>query len=486
MKTIKREHNMFEVISPATGEVVWQGRAADEQQVRDAVRSARSALADWQALPPDQRIGIIQRFGELASQRADDIADAICLETGKPRWEAMQEAKLVPAKVALAVDAYHERTGTKQVELPNGVGRLGYRPVGVMAVLGPFNFPAHLPNGHIVPALAAGNTVVFKPSEYTPGTGRLLADFWNEAGLPDGVLRIVQGARDTGAALVGSEVDGVLFTGSYAGGRAIHRALAGRPEVLLALEMGGNNPIVVHDVSDLDAAAYTVVVSAFITAGQRCTCARRLVVPDGEQAEALLQRVVSLTETLRVGPPDDEPAPFMGPVISADAGRRVLAAQADLIERGASVLIRAAALRGNPALLSPGVLDVTTIGKREDEEVFGPLLQVVRVPDFDAALAEANRSAYGLAASLLSDDTALFDRFKAAVRAGVVNWNQPTIGASGRLPFGGLGASGNHRPSGYHAADYCADATASVESPALNLPETMLPGIGPAATERPA
>ncbi|MEM7625471.1 MAG: succinylglutamate-semialdehyde dehydrogenase [Planctomycetota bacterium] len=475
----------FTSLSPATGEVVWRGRAAGEHDIAAAVTAARDAQRAWGRTPIQERIGVAQRFAGCAAECEAELADIISRETGKPLWEAASEARLVPAKVRLAIQALHERTGDHAIELPQGFGRVIHRPLGVVAVLGPFNFPAHLPNGHIVPALLAGNAVVFKPSEYTPATGDLLVEIWREAGLPDGVLRVCHGARPTGSSLVSGDIDAVFFTGSAAGGQAIHRALAGRPDVLLALEMGGNNPLVIHEVCDLDAAAYLTAISAFITAGQRCTCARRLILPDGPAVAPLLDRLVAVASSLRVGPPTHEPEPFYGPVIHAEAGRRILGAQADWLQRGAAPLLRAEARSDNAALISPGILDVTDRDGPDDGEVFGPLLQVIRVPDFNAAIDEANRTRFGLAASLLSDDAACFSTFRERVRAGIVNWNQPTTGASGRLPFGGLGASGNHRPSGYHVADFCADATAAVESHTLEAPASTPPGISTAPLERP-
>lgn len=468
---------VFQVRSPATGRVVWSGPEATADEVYEAVAAARDALPDWRAAAPDDRVAVLRRFADLAADRRSELASIISDETGKPRWESTAEAELLPAKIGLAIDAWRERYAPTEVALAGATGRRWHRPVGVMAVLGPFNFPMHLPHGHLAPALLAGNTAVFKPSERTPGSGAALAALWREAGLPDGVLSVVQGGRAVGQALVDADVDGVLFTGSETTGRAIHRALAGRSEVMLALELGGNNPLIVHRADDLDAAAYLTVVSAFATAGQRCTCARRLVLPESPEADALCERVVAMSRSLRVGGPDDDPPPFMGPVISAAAGRAVLETQRRWIDGGAVPLLEGRAIDDNGAMLSPGVLDVTDLRDRGDEEVFGPLLQVVRVADFDAALAEANRTRFGLAAALLSDDPVCYARFAATVRAGVLNWNRPTTGASGRLPFGGLGASGNHRPSGYHAADYCVDAGAAVESPALAMPATAMPGI---------
>jgi succinylglutamic semialdehyde dehydrogenase len=291
------------------------------------------------------------------------------------------------------------------------------------------------------------------------------------------VLNLVQGGRSVGAALVNSEpIDGVLFTGSYGGGRAISQVLAPTPEKILALEMGGNNPLIVHGVGDMEAAAYLTILSAYITAGQRCTCARRLVVVDGH-SDRFVERVIATARHLRVGLPADEPEPFLGPVISAAAAEQVGRAQQDLLDRGAEPLLELRPCGRSPALLSPGLLDVTEVVDRPDEEVFGPLLQLIRVRDFDEAIEEANRTAYGLSAGLLCDDGDLYQRFWQRIRAGVVNWNRQMTGASGRLPFGGVGRSGNHRPSGAFAVDCCAYPVASLEADQVTMPAQRLPGV---------
>ncbi|RMH82235.1 MAG: aldehyde dehydrogenase family protein, partial [Actinomyces sp.] len=257
---------------PATGALVWEGPATSPAEVEAAVARARRALPGWSGVPADERAALARRFAALVEERADTLAAAISAETGKPRWEARTEVASVVAKVEISIAARAERTP----DLDLDGARLRHRPLGVLAVLGPFNFPAHLPNGQIVPALLAGDTVVWKPSELAPSVAEIVRAAWRDAGLPDGVLELVQGGPATGAALVGADVDGVAFVGSYRTGAAIHRALAGRPEVMLALEMGGNNPLVVADVVDLGATVDLVARSAFSTAGQRCTCARRL------------------------------------------------------------------------------------------------------------------------------------------------------------------------------------------------------------------
>lgn len=463
---------------PSTGSTVWQGRAAGAAEIDEAVAAARAALEGWSATPLETRIEFLSRFAEQLKARRSDLADAISRETGKPRWEALTEVDSMIGKVPASIEAYRQRRAPIVQESPAGTTATRFKPYGVLAVFGPFNFPGHLPNGHLVPALLAGNTVVFKPSELTPLVAQRTLEAWEATGMPPGAINLVQGARQTGAILAAhGGIDGLLFTGSAAVGRALSRAFADHPEKMLALEMGGNNPLIVHQTADRDAAAYLTIQSAFITAGQRCTCARRLIVPAGSEGDAFLDRLVYMTGRIRVGRPTDQPEPFMGPVINAAAAQRVLVSQSALQMLGGRPLLESRRLDNCPALLSPGIMDVTGVADRPDEEIFGPFLQVIRTDDFDAALAEANRTAYGLAAGLLSESRDLYERFFRRIRAGVVNWNRQTTGASGALPFGGVGFSGNHHPSGSWAADYCSYPIASLEHPRLALPAKLAPGI---------
>ncbi len=467
----------FDSTEPGNGQLVWSGSAATEQEVSDAVSAARDAFPSWQLVPADRRIELARNYQDIVHSRQSELALLISREVGKPLWEAKTEAAAVAGKVQLAIDAFEERRSYSETELNDFKAVTRYKPLGVLGVLGPFNFPAHLPNGHIIPALVAGNTIVFKPSEQTPAVGAWLVDRWHDVGLPDGVINLVQGARDTGVALVNHpQIDGLLFTGSSQGGVAIHKAFAGQPQKILALEMGGNNPLIVHDVNDLKAAAYLTILSSFITAGQRCTCARRLIVTD-QLADPLLNELVEMLSSVKFGFYSDEPEPFMGTVISAQAGQALLNGQSELLSQGARSIVEMKRQRDCDALLSPGIVDVTEVSDRPDEEMFGPFLNVIRVSDFQAAVAEANNTRYGLSAGLISDRRESYEFFIQRIRAGVVNWNRQTTGASGKLPFGGCGLSGNYRPSGYFAADYCSFPVASLESDAVTMPESTLTGI---------
>lgn len=447
---------------PASGETVWQGAGASAAQCEAAVAAARAAGPGWASRPLEERIALVRRFAALLGERREALAEALSRETGKLLWETRAEVGSMIAKVDVSIAAHAERTGEREGPQPFGRAVLRHRPHGVMAVLGPYNFPGHLPNGHIVPALLAGNTVVFKPSEKTPLVGRLMVEAWIAAGLPEGVLNLVQGARETGAALVAADIDGLLFTGSAAAGAHFRRAFVDRPHVILALELGGNNPLIVWD-SPVPAASI-IVHSAFVTTGQRCSCARRLILPEGAIGDAVVEQLVALADQLKIAAWNEEGDAFMGPLVDAGAARAALDGAAALAARGGRVIRPFAPVEGRSgAFVRPGIIDVTGVAI-EDAELFAPLLQIVRVPDFDAAIAAANATRFGLSAGLVSADEALWRRFSARARAGVVNWNRPTTGAAGNMPFGGLGDSGNHRPSAYYAADYCAYPVASFEA----------------------
>ena len=373
-----------EIISyePATGAVLWRHPIGD---VDAEVACAHAGWSSWASKPLAFRIETMRRFANIVRQRNDAFTDLIARETGKPIWEARGEVETVIAKVDISVSAYADRTAQRRLEATMG-SRIAVRhkPHGVLAVLGPYNFPAHLPNGHIVPALIAGNAVVFKPSEKTPAVGSFLVECFRAAGVPPECIRLVIGGPNEGKAL----------------------------------------------------------------------------------AEPLLAEVNRLIDRLIVGSPHDDPAPFMGPVIDNDTADQLTESFLALMMKGGRPVQHMARPVEDRPFVTPGIIDVTDVGDRPDIELFGPLLQVIRADDFDGAIAEANNTRYGLSASLISQTPALFDRFWAGARAGIVNWNRPTNGAPSNAPFGGVGWSGNHRPSAYYAADYCAYPVVSNEAEA--------------------
>lgn len=463
-----------EIISfePATGAELWRGKVGDVDEV---VARARRAWPAWAAQPLSTRMELVRRFANEVRKEADALATLIARETGKPMWEARSEVESVVGKVEISIRAYAERTAQRKLDNAlQGTAAVRHKPHGVLAVLGPFNFPAHLPNGHIVPALIAGNVVVFKPSEKTPATGELLAQCFHRAGISAAVVQVLIGGPEQGQALVAHEdIDGVLFTGSAHAGIAINRKLAARPDKIVALEMGGNNPVLVWDTPKITDAAALVIQSAFISAGQRCSAARRLIIKNS-MYDAVITEVKRLADRLIVGAPFDEPAPFMGPVIDNPAADGLTESFLYLMSHGGKAIKHMVRLRDDLPFLSPAIIDTTAVKDRPDVELFGPMLQVIRVDDFDEAIAEANHTRFGLSASLVGGTPQDYNRFWANIRAGVVNWNRPTTGAASSAPFGGIGLSGNHRPSAFYAADYCAYPVASTE---MEQPRAVI-GVG--------
>lgn len=492
---------------------VFAGHAS-VMHVDMAVDAARGAAVRWRATPFEKRFAALNRFAAIADAREDQMTRLIQDEVGKVAWDARAEAKLLSAKVRITLDAkgaWSRVAGFEVAPIGTKHGRAIFKPHGVAAVLGPFNFPAHLPNGHIVPALAAGNAVVFKPSDKSPAVGRLLGAWLHEAIAAEvgdvhaaGVVNVVQGGAGVARALVAHEgVDAIMFTGSWPVGRAILQANLDRPGRLVALEMGGNNPAIVMADADPVQALTEVVRCAFISTGQRCTCTRRLVVQRGSGASAgFADRFIAAVCTSSMGlvvsdPGGDSAGAFMGPLVTEGARRDVLAQVARMSRVGAKELVPCGRIEGREGwFVTPGVYQVerfeaigparsdAAIGPHSeavwphagaDEEIFGPVLRVSVVDTLDEAIEQANATRFGLAASIFTRDERAIARFLDEVRAGCLNVNTGTAGASSALPFGGLGLSGNHRPAGAFSVDYCAYPVASMQERASAA--TSAPGM---------
>ncbi|MDH5675577.1 MAG: aldehyde dehydrogenase family protein [Myxococcales bacterium] len=429
-----------------------------------AIEAARRALPGWRRTPRSEREALLRRYQAALGEHREAIAECIALEVGKPRWEAVAEVSAMVAKVDVMRGEGARFTEDRLVDdLP---GEVRHRPLGVLAVLGPFNFPGHLPNGQIVPALLMGNTVVHKPSEKTPGAAVWIARCIEAAGFPPGVFNVVQGEGAAGQALsTHPDIDGVLFTGSAAVGQAIVRDNAWRPHCLVALELGGKNAAIVLEDCDLEATARAIAFAAFATAGQRCTSTSFVIAAPAVEA-ALSERLCALAAGIRVGHPLHE-ATFMGPLVSEAALRRVQAAQAQATAAGFERLtggdpVRVEGHRGHylrPAIhrAGPGI-DTATLPDYSRQELFAPDLALYRADGADPlerAIELANDTPYGLVASVFTASRQAFERCADALRVGLLHWNRSSAGASGRLPFGGVKQSGNHRPAGVMAAAAC-------------------------------
>jgi succinylglutamic semialdehyde dehydrogenase len=444
-----------------------------------AIQAAQRAKRAWGELPQGERNAAILRIRAEIAKRETTFAELIGREVGKPKWEALTEVKAMVAKADVTLNE-----GLKLISAFNPTGLNGecrFRPHGVLAVIGPFNFPGHLPNGHILPALAAGNCVIFKPSEVTPGVGQLYAEAVHAAGLPAGVFSLVQGAKSVGERLsVASGIDGLLFTGSHAVGSAIQRANADNPGKILALELGGKNCSLVLEDADFDKAIYDVLFSAYVTAGQRCSATSRALVHK-DLVDRFTGRMTELVKKLKVGHWSQADV-FMGP-LSTEAGlRKFLGGCAKAKEEGAEVLIEPGTLeldkRGHYA--RPGLHRVTRVmanSAYQREELFGPDLAIYSIDDLDHGIALANSVDYGLTAAVFTKDPARFEVAARRIEAGVINWNAPTVGSSSRLPFGGLKRSGNHRPAGLFSTLYCAYPIAITKGESALDRRTVAPGV---------
>lgn len=468
---------IFRSYNPANQEMLWEGHSATAEEVDEAVNNARKAFKDWSSLTIDERSQFLNRMVDIVQQNHRFLAETISKETGKPLWESKSEVSSIVNKVALSLEAYGRRCAGMIRDQTHGRSITRHRPHGIIGVLGPYNFPGHLPQGHIIPALLAGNTAVFKPSEFTPLVAEEIAKLWQPS-FPKGVLNLVQGGRETGKALIyHPDLNGVFFTGSYQSGKKISEFFGSYPEKILALEMGGNNPLIIGNISDLQTASFLIIQSAYLSSGQRCTCARRLIILKGEKGDQLLKILIDMIGRITIGPYNNIPEPYMGPVISENHAKELLNAQQYLKDLGGISLLEMKHLKPGTGFVSPGLMDVTQISKRPDEEIFGPFLQVIRVANLEEAIKEGNNTKYGLSAGLISDSQDEYHFFYQNIRAGIINWNTQLTGASSAAPFGGVGWSGNHRPSAYYAADYCSYPVASLEALKIRIPDVLPPGL---------
>jgi succinylglutamic semialdehyde dehydrogenase len=469
---ILKSHN------PANGDILWEGLEAGQHEIDQAFETASEALDAWSSLPLVDRITHLENFKEFLNHMQDFFAETISIETGKPLWESKTEVTAMMNKVDISIEAYTARCKEIKRPLAGMISTTRHKPQGVVAVFGPYNFPGHLPNGHIIPALLAGNTIIFKPSEQTPLVGELMYRCWIDSGLPAGVINLVQGGASTGKQIAAHpHLNGLFFTGSWPTGKALLKQFANHPEKILALEMGGNNPLIFYNAKNNEAAAYLTIQSAYITTGQRCTCARRLIVVEGEHSQPFLDSLLEQVKGITIGPYNKRPEPFMGPLISEKAAEKLVEAQQKLLALGGVAITPVQMLKSGTGFIKPGLIDVTDVSRLPDEEYFGPLLQLIRVKSLEEAIETANQTAFGLAAGLISDDAKAYEQFYREIKSGIINWNTPLTGASSAAPFGGIGRSGNFRPSAFYAADYCSYPVASLETETLKMPEKTSPGL---------
>ncbi len=431
-----------------------------------AVAAARRAYPGWRDTSAERRAEVLLRFKRQIEEQAETLATVISTEVGKPLWEARTEVRAMQAKIDITLNEGMSPIREYAFEIGAGQhARCRAHPRGVIGVLGPFNFPGHLTHGHVAPALATGNTVVIKPSERTPAVGQLYAELALRAGFPAGVFNLIQGDGEQGAMLARHpDLDAVLFTGSYRVGRSLLEATIDQPSKLVVLEMGGKNGALVCEDADLDAAAAQIVYGATITTGQRCSATSRVIVSE-KVADALAERLASRLARIRIGYATD-PEVFMGPLISRESVARhrellgQAAGEAECIVRGGPVEGPRAGYYVRPSLHR---LHRRSDSAYQTDEHFVPDLAMLSVRSLDEGITALDATPYGLVASVFSRDRSIFERVYREVRVGLLNWNTSTVGASSRLPFGGVKRSGNAQPAGVLSSVYCTYPVASTE-----------------------
>lgn len=450
--------------------------------VEQAIEAAKKAYLPWARLSVDERKKYLLRLKELFVAHEAEMAEAIARDTGKALWDATTEAKALAGKIDITLNASMSLVQEERIEnaLPSVDGVIRYRSRGVMAVIGPFNFPAHLPNGHIIPALVTGNTIVYKPSEQTPYVGQLYAQIFEKAQLPAGVFNMVHGEAETGRKLVAHEaVDGILFTGSYEVGLKIKQETLNHYWKILALEMGGKNATVVWEDADMDKAIYETIVGAYMSSGQRCSGTSRVILHD-KIADEFTDRFYKTAKKLTIGHWSKNP--FMGPLINGASVDKYIRFQEMANRENCESLMRGKALdlehKGH--YVTPSIHLVKQFNKDsvyQKTEIFGPNVAIYRSSDFARTMEMVNSTGYGLVMALFTKNKELYEEALLQARVGLLNLNRTTNGASSRLPFGGMGKSGNDRPSAHFAVQYCTVPVASLEDPTSLDKTKLLPGV---------
>lgn len=453
-----------------------------DEAVEEAVSAADKAFPKWSGLTQAQRNAKMQALRKVMAKRQAELSTLVAKEAGKPLGESAREVDRLIAKIDETLAAGLKLVEGYTVQVDKGVlGECIWRPLGAMAVIGPFNFPAHTPASHIVPALLIGNTVVFKPSELTPFVGQALAECIDAAGFPPGVFNLVQGGSSAGVKLVNHpRTAGILFTGSTAAGQAIKKATLDAPQKILALEMGGKNASIVLEDAPLPLAAREIAQAAFSMAGQRCNATSRVIL-HRKIAKQFLAEFLPVVDRLKIGYPLD-PDVLTGPLISHDSAAKFQKYMKLAAEEGFETLRQGKApglwgkRRGyyvTPSVHFSERPETTKASKYRREEIFAPDVAVYVAKDEEQAVALNNEVPYGLITSLFTKSQSRFRKLFPRIDTGMVNFNRGTIFSSGKLPFGGTKASGSFRPAGLFSPYYCAYPVAVLEDsrplPARNL-----------------
>ena len=431
--------------------------------VGPVVESAQKGFKTWKEFSFEKRSEYLKRYKEIVISKKEDIARAISLEVGKPYWESLTEASALSAKVDVTLSESFKKIRHQSFDniLPSIRGEVYHRPIGPTLIIGPFNFPCHLANGQILSSLIAGNSIIFKPSEKTPYSAQILIDCFRESQFPEGVINLIQGGAETVNRLITEKsIKGVYFTGSKDAGKSILKYTYEDLSKLVALELGGKNTTIVHADAHLDFALSELLKSCFLTSGQRCT-STSIVAIHRSIADRFINDFHDLTKKIIIDHPIEfEKEPFMGPLIDKKSVEGYLSFMKMAKREDAQEIMRGKVIEKKYSghYVSPSIhyMNKPNLeGHFMKSEIFGPSTTFLPYDDIEEAIVMANVSDYGLAASVFTADDAIFSKCASQISAGLVNHNRSTIGASSKLPFGGVGDSGNYRPAAVSMVDSC-------------------------------
>lgn len=449
------------------------------EHVGEAVAAAKRSFPNWKRMPPSDRNSALLRYRELLKKRSEDLAAYLCFEIGKPLWEARTEV----ADCIELVDYFLKQGSqtTQEIKVPEatneGSGVVRFFSRGVMAVIAAANEPLFSVHGQMLPSLINGNTVIIKSAREAPFSAQCMAEIINDAGLPAGVVNVVHGDSEVLRRLVTSpDIDGVFFTGSYEAGLEIKKNILSDYWKMLVLNMGGKNSLVVWDDAQYEKALYESVLSAYVTTGQRDTCADRLIVH-----EKIFDRFVDdfhkLSKKCKIGygMTDGPAAPFMGPMASEAGLEHYLRYQGIAVREGCEEIMRGKPLEKDKRgyYVSPSMHYVKKPDAKsvyQKSEIFGPNVAIYKVKDLEEVSEIVNLTQYGLVASIYSQKRENYQHLTDELKVSALHWNRPTINNWFRLPFGGLKRSGNHRPMGSFAGYQCTYAISSLEHEGDALP----------------
>jgi aldehyde dehydrogenase (NAD+) len=461
----------FESENPATGETLATFRQGTETDVDTALSAAEETFEEWRALSHIDRAEYLWEIYHELRERTDELGEIVTKECGKEISEGKADVIEAYHMVEWAAgDARHPKGDVVPSEIPSKDAYMRRKPRGVVGCITPWNFPVAIPFWHMAVALVEGNTVVWKPAEQTPWCAQIIAEMFDDTGIPDGVFNMVQGFGDTGATIVDDpRVDTVLFTGSAEVGHEVASKVGGEPGKLAACEMGGKNGIVVTEKADLDVAVHSAVMSSFKTTGQRCVSSERLVVHE-EVYDEFKERFVDVASEVAVGDPLDEDT-FMGPLIEAAHVEKVTKYNELAEKEDVNVLVDRTEL--DPEEIPDGHAEGHWVGPfvyeadaYEDlrcthEEVFGPHVALLKYSgDIEEAVEIHNDTDYGLAGAIISEDYRQINYYRDNAEVGLAYGNLPCIGAEVQLPFGGVKKSGNGYPSAREVIEAVTERTA--------------------------